>query len=67
MTSDNKGLLLIADLFTNKARFDAGFSERLKLKDDTVLTILDLTVILQHKCEKLFSLRDHYCFVCLII
>ncbi len=27
---------LTADLFTNKAQFDAGFSERLKLKDDAV-------------------------------
>ncbi len=26
---------------TNKAQFDAGFSERLNLKDDAVLTILD--------------------------
>ncbi len=26
------------DSFTNKAQFDAGFSERLKLKDDTVTT-----------------------------
>ncbi len=27
------------DLFTNKAQFNAGFSERLKLKDNAVLTI----------------------------
>ncbi len=32
------------DLFTNKAQFDVGFSERLKLKDEAVLTILDQTV-----------------------
>ncbi len=36
------------DSFTNKAQFDAGFSERLKLKDDAVLTILDPTVMSQH-------------------
>ncbi len=36
------------DSFTNKAQFDTGFSERLKLKDDAVLTILDLKVMLQH-------------------
>ncbi len=29
------------DLFINKAQFDAGFSERLKLKDKSVPTILD--------------------------
>ncbi len=34
-----------ADSFTNKALFDKGFSERLKLKNDAVLTILDLTVL----------------------
>ncbi len=34
-----------ADLFTNKAQFDAGFSKRLKLKDDAVPTILDQTVV----------------------
>ncbi len=32
----------------NKAQFDAGFLERLKLKDDAVSTILDLTVMSQH-------------------
>ncbi len=38
-------------LFTNKAQFDIGFSEILKLKDDSVpsLTILDL--ILHHTIE----------------
>ncbi len=41
-------LHFIADSFTNKAQFNAGFSERLKLKDDAVLTILDLTVMSQH-------------------
>ncbi len=40
-----------ADSFTNKAQFNAGFSERLKLKDNAVPTILDLTVMAQHKCE----------------
>ncbi len=43
----SKNLLLcplnfIAYSFTNKAQFDAGFSERLKLKDDAVPTILYL-------------------------
>ncbi len=33
-----------ADSFTNKARFN-GFSERLKLKDDAMPTILDPTVM----------------------
>ncbi len=36
------------DSFTNKAQFNAGFSERLKLKDDAVSTILDPTVMSQH-------------------
>ncbi len=31
-----------ADSFTNKTHFDTGFSERLKIKDDAVLNILDL-------------------------
>ncbi len=55
------------DSFTNMAQFNTGFSERLKLKDDALPTILDPTVMLQvwqHKCEQLFLLRDHYCFVC---
>ncbi len=30
-----------ADSFANKAQFDVGFSERFKLKDDVVSTILD--------------------------
>ncbi len=34
--------------FTNKAQFDTGFSKRLKIKDNAVPTILDLTVMLQH-------------------
>ncbi len=29
-----------ADLFTNKAQFDAGYSERLNLKDDALPTTL---------------------------
>ncbi len=37
-----------ADLFTNKTQFDAGFSERLKLKDDAVPTLFDPTVIAKH-------------------
>ncbi len=53
------------DWFINKAQFDAGFSERLKLKDDAVLIILDPTVMSQHtSVSNCFSLRDHYCFVC---
>ncbi len=32
---------IISDSFTNKTPFDEGFSERLKLKDDVVSTILD--------------------------
>ncbi len=36
------------DSFTNKAQFDMGFSKKLKLKDDAVQTILDLTVRSQH-------------------
>ncbi len=38
-------LHLTADSFTDKSQFNTGFSERLKLKDDAVLTILDLTVM----------------------
>ncbi len=34
-----------------KAQFDAGFSERFKLKDDAVPTILDPTVMSQHKSK----------------
>ncbi len=37
-------LYFTVDSFT-KAQFDAGFSERLKLKDHAVLTILDQTVM----------------------
>ncbi len=37
-----------ADSFTNQVRFDAGFSERLKLKDNAVPIILDLTVMSQN-------------------
>ncbi len=36
------------DSFTNKAQFDVGFLERLKLKDDAVPTILDPTVMSHH-------------------
>ncbi len=36
------------DSFTTKAQFDAGFSERLKLKDNAVPTILDPIVMSQH-------------------
>ncbi len=58
-----------ADLFTNKAQFDAGFSERLKLKESAVPTILDLTVMSQQTSVSncfyymvtitLFLLPDH--------
>ncbi len=48
----SKNLVLCSLHFTadslNKAQFDMGFSERLKLKDDAVMTILDPTVMLQH-------------------
>ncbi len=37
--------------FKNKAQFDVGFSKRMNLKDDAVPTILDSTVMSQHKCE----------------
>ncbi len=37
-----------ADLFTNKAQFEVLFSQRLKLKDDAVPTILDSTIMLHH-------------------
>ncbi len=36
------------DSFINKAQFDVGLSERLRLKDNAVPAILDLTVMLQH-------------------
>ncbi len=39
------------DSFTNKAQFEMGFSERLKLKEDAVMNILDWTVMLWLKCE----------------
>ncbi len=51
------------DWFMNKAQFDAGFSKRLKLEDDAVPAILDLTVMSQHKYEQLFSLHGHYCII----
>ncbi len=41
-------LNFIVDSFINKAQFDAGFSESLKLKDNIVPTILDSTVLSQH-------------------
>ncbi len=41
-------------MFANKAQFKAGFSEILKLKDDAVLTILDVTIMLQDKCDYIF-------------
>ncbi len=49
----NKNLALSSlhftvDSFTNKAQFDTGFSESLKLKDNAVPTILDPTVMLHH-------------------
>ncbi len=44
------------DLFTNKAQFNVGFSERLKLKDNAVywMTILDLTVISHRRVSNCF-------------
>ncbi len=49
------------DSITNKAQFDTGFSERLKLKDDAVPTILNLSDVATsvNNCS-----YDHYCFVC---
>ncbi len=44
----NCSLNFTVDSFTNKAQFNMGFSERLKLKDDAVPAILDLTVMSQH-------------------
>ncbi len=38
------------DFFINKVQFNVGFSERLKLKDDAVPTILDLTGMSQSNC-----------------
>lgn len=38
----------ILDSFTNKAQFDAGFSQRMKLKNNAVPTVLDPTVMLHH-------------------
>jgi len=61
-----------ADSFINKPQFDVGFSERLKIKDDAVPTILTPTVISQHtrvsnKTLLLFLFfiftKRHYCFV----
>ncbi len=43
---------LTTNLLTNNEKFDVGISKRLKLKDiDAVLTILDPTVMSQHKFE----------------
>ncbi len=49
----NKNLVLCSlhftmDSFTNKAQFNAGFSERFKLKEDAVPIILDATFMSQH-------------------
>ncbi len=38
-------------LFTNKAQFDIGFSEILKLKDDSVPSLAILELILHHTIE----------------
>ncbi len=46
--SKNLVLCSLHDSFTNKAQFDAGFSERLKQKDNAMMTISDLTVMWQH-------------------
>ncbi len=43
------------DSFTNKAQFNMGFSERLKIKDDAVPAILDLTVMSQHTRVTVFN------------
>ncbi len=39
------------DSFLNKAQLDTRFKKRLTLKDYAVPTILDPTVMSQHKCE----------------
>ncbi len=49
-----RSLHFTADLFTNKAQFNAGFSERLKLKDDAVPNISDPTVMSQHTSVTVF-------------
>ncbi|XDV22863.1 hypothetical protein PO909_027649 [Leuciscus waleckii] len=43
-----------ADSFTNKAQFNAGFSVRLKLKDDAAPSLLDPTVISHHTVSNCF-------------
>ncbi len=54
-TASVRTLFFVHFIFTRihlqKAQFDAGFSERFKLKDDAVPTILDPTVMSQHKCK----------------
>ncbi len=61
-------LNFIVDTFTNKAQSDAEFSERLKLKDDAVPTILDPTVMSHHTSLTVFimwSLLLYYrSFIC---
>ncbi len=51
-----------ADSFLNKSQFDAGFSERLKIKNDAVPSILDPTVMSQHTSvsNNVFTMY-HYC------
>ncbi len=51
-----------ADSFLNKSQFDAGFSERLKIKNDAVPSILDPTVMSQHTSVSInvFTMY-HYC------
>ncbi len=48
MLSLSSSVNFSADLFKNKAKFVAGFSERLKLKDDAVPAIL-ITIALSVK------------------
>ncbi len=49
------------DLFTNKAQFDVQFSQRLKLKDHAVLTLLDSTVMAHYTSVSNCFLPGHYC------
>ncbi len=45
--------ILTVDLFTNKKQFDAGFSERLKIKDKPVSAIWNPTEM-SHQCSICF-------------
>ncbi len=57
-------LYFTAYSFTNRAQCDAGFSEKLKLKEDAVPSILAPAVMSQHKSNCFITWSGHYCFVC---